>query len=64
MAAPKKRLVVPGTGNVDGPPAGYQDVPLDVLSPFRAFWDAFGTVLPDNVTRQKRTRRAMLRLIR
>lgn len=64
VAPPPKRVVFPGAGDVDGPPAGFQNVPLDVQTPFRAYWDAFGSVLPQGVKRQRRARAAMLRLIR
>lgn len=64
MAPPRKRVVISGDALGDGPSQAYQNVPLDVITPFRAYWDAFGTILPDNVNRQRRTRRAMLRLIR
>ena len=61
---PKRQVVKPtlDTGTVD--PLSYVHVPIDVIEPFRLYWSAFGTVLPQAITRQKATRKAMLRLSR
>lgn len=64
MAPPRKRVVNPALANVAGPVTGYQNVPYDVVTPWRAYWDSFGTLLPDGLNRQARVRRSMLRLVR